>query len=120
MTVNGDAGERNDRSEKEARDRAETDYLQQFQRLERPRKTSLRKKNLTNEPWEFGYAVGISRPPLAGSQPNRLHLLQRKTSRLGAENVWRNSETATASACPDTSHYLAPVASLRNSGGDDL
>ena len=37
-------------------------------------------KNLSNEPWEFGYAVGASRPLSSGGERAQLHVLRREVS----------------------------------------
>ncbi len=64
-------------------------------------------KNLGGEPWEFGYAVGLSRP---------LGLAARATACAGCpENFTAGVELygglgeRHAFGLPDTSHYLAPV-----------
>lgn len=64
-------------------------------------------KNLAAAPWEFGYAVGASRPlALAGSaKPCRLC---RENFALGAE-MYGGLGDRYSFGLPDTSHYLGPV-----------
>ena len=58
-------------------------------------------KNLSNEPWEFGYAVGRKPSVESGGERARLHLLRRKVSGR-SRNVRWSGRSATASA--HTSH----------------
>jgi hypothetical protein len=71
-------------------------------------------KSLANEPWEFGYAVGISRP-LGLEASSQACNFCRENFRTGAElfgglGDWHNF------GLKDTSHYLAPLLAweLRN------
>jgi hypothetical protein len=64
-------------------------------------------KNLTHVPWEFGYAMGISRPLVLAASPTECRFCRENFS-LGLElyggfGEWRNITLA------DTSHYLAPT-----------
>ena len=68
-------------------------------------------KNLTNEPWEFGYAVGFSRPLSLAASANVCTFCKENVS-LGAE-MYGGLGDRYSFGLQDTSHYLAPVASLR-------
>jgi hypothetical protein len=72
-------------------------------------------KNLTNAPWEFGYAVGFSRP-LRMAATSRPCEFCRENFRAGVElygglGDWRRVTTA------GTSQYLAPVLSWELANG---
>jgi hypothetical protein len=64
-------------------------------------------KNLSNQPWEFGYAAAASRPLalVASPQPCRLC---RENFRLGLE-VYGGLGTRHEFGLHDTSHYLGPT-----------
>ncbi len=64
-------------------------------------------KNLNNSPWEFGYAIGASRPLAlaAGAKPCTLC---RENFALGAE-MYGGLGDRHSFGLPDTSHYLGPV-----------
>ena len=64
-------------------------------------------KNLSNDPWEFGYAVGVSRP-LALAASARNCTLCRENFALGAEMYGGLGDRYTL-GLHDTSHYVAPV-----------
>ena len=64
-------------------------------------------KNLSNEPWEFGYSVGISRP-LALAASVQSCTLCRENLALGAEMYGGLGDRYTP-GLHDTSHYVAPV-----------
>jgi hypothetical protein len=71
-------------------------------------------KNLSNEPWEFGYAVGLSRPLAEVSQGNHC-VWCRSALSAGAEvygglGVWGHV------TLHGTSHYLGPVIQWRLPG----
>lgn len=64
-------------------------------------------KNLSNEPWEFGYAFGVSRPLVLEASPRPCNLC-RENFRAGLEffgglGTWHQFGFA------GPSHYLAPV-----------
>lgn len=64
-------------------------------------------KNLSNEPWEFGYAVGVSRPlKLAAS--SHACTICRENFAAGAEMYGGLGDRYTP-GLHDTSHYVAPV-----------
>ena len=64
-------------------------------------------KNLSNEPWEFGYAVGVSRP-LALAASARPCIFCRENFALGAEMYGGLGDRYTP-GLHDTSHYAAPI-----------
>jgi len=72
-------------------------------------------KNLVGEPWEFGYALGVSRPLalVAGAKPC---VLCRENLSAGAEMYGGLGERYSF-GLRDTSHYLAPVVQWRIPGG---
>lgn len=72
-------------------------------------------KNLANEPWEFGYAVGISRPlaTAAGPAPCRLC---RENFRAGVE-IYGGLGTRHEFGLRDTSRYLGPALAWQLPGG---
>lgn len=72
-------------------------------------------KNLKAEPWEFGYALGVSRPLSLVASPNSCRLC-RENMVLGAE-LYGGLGDRYSFGLHDTSHYLAPVASLRIPNG---
>jgi hypothetical protein len=65
------------------------------------------KNLLPSEPWEFAYAVGVSRPLALKASPNRCNFCR--------ENVFAGVEmygglgSAQSAGLHDTSHYLAPA-----------
>jgi hypothetical protein len=63
-------------------------------------------KNLTHAPWEFGYAVGVSRPLALAASPGECRLCPENfwvgLELYGGLGEWRNLTVA------ETSHYLAP------------
>ncbi len=66
-------------------------------------------KNLAGGPWEFGYAVGMSRP-LALAASSRNCTLCRENLRAGME-IYGGLGDAHHFTLSDTSHYVAPVLS---------
>lgn len=72
-------------------------------------------KNLSNEPWEFGYAVGISRP-LALAASARPCAFCRENFALGAEMYGGLGDRYTP-GLHDTSHYVAPIVAWAMPGG---
>ncbi len=68
-------------------------------------------KNLTAAPWEFGYAIGIGRPLSLVASPNPCTLC-RENFMLGAE-LYGGLGDRYSFGLHDTSHYFAPVATLR-------
>jgi hypothetical protein len=72
-------------------------------------------KNLKAEPWEFGYAVGVSRPLTMVASPNPCRICRENFS-LGAE-LYGGLGDRYSFGLHNTSHYFAPVASLRLPNG---
>jgi len=64
-------------------------------------------KNLSNEPWEFGYAIGASRPLKLIASAERCSLC-RENFAAGAE-IYGGLGDRHRFGLSDTSHYLAPV-----------
>ena len=65
-------------------------------------------KNLSNEPWEFGYAVGVSRPLALRASAHRCTFCRENFS-AGAE-MYGGLGDRYSFGLKNTSHYLAPVA----------
>lgn len=72
-------------------------------------------KNLTNEPWEFGYAVGISRPLALAASAGPCAFC-RENLALGAEMYGGLGDRYTP-GLHDTSHYVAPIVAWAMPGG---
>jgi hypothetical protein len=64
-------------------------------------------KNVAHEPWEFGYAFGVSRPLTAAARPDRCAWCA-ENFYAGLEVYGGLGDTA-ALTLSDTSHYLAPA-----------
>jgi hypothetical protein len=64
-------------------------------------------KNLAHEPWEFGYAMGLSRPVGPGAAPFRCNVCP-ENFRAGVE-FYGGLGTADRFTFHDTSQYIAPV-----------
>jgi hypothetical protein len=64
-------------------------------------------KNLGHEPWEFGYAVGVSRPLRMAATPSPCKFC-RENIVVGAE-MYGGLGTAKSLTLSGTSHYLAPL-----------
>lgn len=72
-------------------------------------------KNLANEPWEFGYAVAVSRPLGLAASPSEC-VFCKENFRAGVEffgglGTWHNLALA------GTSHYVAPALAWTLPGG---
>jgi len=65
------------------------------------------KNLLPNEPWEFAYALGVSRPLALKASPKRCNFC-RENFIAGVE-MYGGLGDAQLVGLPDTSHYLAPV-----------
>lgn len=72
-------------------------------------------KNLSNEPWEFGYAVGVSRPLALAARAGDCDFCAENFA-LGAEMYGGLGDRYTP-GLHDTSHYLAPVIAWARPGG---
>jgi hypothetical protein len=64
-------------------------------------------KNLTNEPWEFGYAIGASRPLSLKASAQYCNFC-RENFVAGVE-MYGGLGDRYSFGLPDTSHYVAPV-----------
>src|SRR5262249_28456823 len=65
-------------------------------------------KNLSNEPWEFGYAIGASRPLALKASPNRCSLCLENV--IAGVEMYGGLGDRVSFGLKDTSHYLSPVA----------
>jgi hypothetical protein len=65
-------------------------------------------KNLGHEPWEFGYALGVSRALRLAATPDRCNFC-RENFVAGIE-MYGGLGTAASHTLSGTSHYLAPIA----------
>lgn len=72
-------------------------------------------KNLGHEPWEFGYAVGLSRPLRLAATPRPCNFC-RENYVFGLE-MYGGLGTAESLTLSGTSHYLAPIVSWQMPGG---
>jgi hypothetical protein len=72
-------------------------------------------KNLSNEPWEFGYALAASRPLALKASAKRCTLC-RQNFIVGAE-LYGGLGDRHSFGLHETSHYLAPVAGWNLPGG---
>ncbi len=66
-------------------------------------------KNLANEPWEFGYAAGLSRPLALAARADPCALCPENLT-VGVE-VYGGLGTRHGFGLADTSHYVAPLLS---------
>ena len=64
-------------------------------------------KNIAGEPWEFGYAVAVSRPLSLAASPNACRFC-RENFAMGAE-LYGGLGDRYSFGLHDTSHYLAPT-----------
>lgn len=111
---NADAGERNDRSERKREIELRLITSSNFKGWN-VSENIIAEKNLKAEPWEFGYAVGASRPLSLVASANMCTFCKENVS-LGAE-MYGGLGDRHAFGLHDTSHYIAPVASLRAPAG---
>ena len=72
-------------------------------------------KNLAHAPWEFGYAVGVSRPLRLEATPRYCNFC-RENMILGAE-MYGGLGTVKAFSLSGTSHYVAPIAAWQLPNG---
>ena len=72
-------------------------------------------KNLSGEPWEFGYAIAASRPLSLMASPNPCRFCRENFS-LGAE-LYGGLGDRYSFGLKDTSHYLAPTVAFRLPNG---
>jgi hypothetical protein len=110
-----------------------SDFLSRSDRHEKKREAELRlilssnakgwnfaenfiaEKNLANEPWEFGYALGVSRPLSFKASPRACNFC-RENFDLGAE-LYGGLGDRYSFGLHDTSHYLAPTVAWRVPNG---
>lgn len=64
-------------------------------------------KNLSNEPWEFGYAIGASRPLSLKASAKRCSLCAENF--IAGVEMYGGLGDRYNFGLPDTSHYVAPV-----------
>ena len=64
-------------------------------------------KNLSNEPWEFGYALGVSRPLALAASAKRCSWCRENL--LAGLELYGGLGTRHEFGLHDTSHYLAPT-----------
>ncbi len=110
----GDFLERNDRSEKKREVELKLILGSNFKGWN-VSENFIAEKNIKNEPWEFGYAVAVSRPLSLVASPNACRLC-RENFTLGAELYGGLGERYTF-GLHDTSHYLAPTMAFYLPGG---
>ena len=72
-------------------------------------------KNIAGEPWEFGYAVAVSRPLSLAASPNACRFC-RENFTLGAE-LYGGLGDRYSFGLHDTSHYLAPTMAFHMPSG---
>jgi hypothetical protein len=72
-------------------------------------------KNITNEPWEFGYALGISRPLALTASPRECTLC-RENFQVGLE-LYGGLGDWHSFGFHETSHYIAPTLSWQLPNG---
>src|SRR6476469_934425 len=72
-------------------------------------------KNIAGEPWEFGYAVAVSRPLALVASANECRFCRENFS-LGAE-LYGGLGDRYSFGLHDTSHYLAPTMAFHMPGG---
>jgi hypothetical protein len=75
-------------------------------------------KNVRHEPYEFGYAIGISRPLALAASPERCQVC-RENFQLGVE-LYGGLGTHDQFGLPGTSHYVAPVVSWTLANGTEF
>ena len=76
-------------------------------------------KNLGHDPWEFGYAVGASRPLRLAATPRPLQFLPREfPGRRGS--LRRPGNIVECSRSSGTSHYVAPIVGWQLPSGATL
>jgi len=110
----GDLADRNDRSQRERE--IETKLILSSNHAGWNFSENLvAEKNLAAEPWEFGYAFGLSRPLSTRASASACTFCRENVD-LGAE-IYGGLGDASRLGLQDTSHYIAPVMSLRAPAG---
>jgi hypothetical protein len=64
-------------------------------------------KNLSNKPWEFGYALGVSRPLSLNASSKRCSFCRQNF--IGGLEIYGGLGDRHSFGLKDTSHYLAPA-----------
>ena len=72
-------------------------------------------KNIRHEPYEFGYAAGVSRPLALAARPERCNLCP-ENFQVGVE-LYGGLGTHTDFGLRETSHYIAPTAAWTLANG---
>jgi hypothetical protein len=111
---NADLVGRNDRSEKKREVELKLIASSNFKGWNMS-ENFIAEKNLKNEPWEFGYAVGFGRPLSLKASPRQCTFCRENFS-LGAE-MYGGLGDRYSFGLHDTSHYIAPVLGLRAPSG---
>ena len=109
--------ERNDRHEKEREAELKLILSSNFKAWNLS-ENLIAEKNLSAAPWEFGYAVGISRPLLLLASPHSC-IACRENLSAGAE-MYGGLGDRYSFGLHQTSHYLAPVLEWRVPAGTTL
>jgi hypothetical protein len=106
--------ERNDRSEKKREVELKLILSSNFKGWNLA-ENMIAEKNIAGEPWEFGYAVAMSRPLSLVASPNPCRFC-RENFALGAE-MYGGVVDRYSFGLHDTSHYLAPTVAWRLPNG---
>ena len=105
---------RNDRSEKQREVELKLILSSNFKGWNVAENT-IAEKNIANDPWEFGYAVAVSRPLSLAASPNLCRFC-RENFTAGAE-LYGGLGDRYSFGLHDTSHYLAPTLALHLPSG---
>ena len=111
---NGNLIERNDRSEKKREVELKLITSSDFKGWNIS-ENLIAEKNLKNQAWEFGYAIGFGRPLSLKASARRCTFCRENFS-LGAE-MYGGLGDRYSFGLHETSHYLAPVLELRAPSG---
>lgn len=110
----GDFLGRNDRSEKQREVELKLILSSNFKGWN-VAENMIAEKNIAAEPWEFGYAVAVSRPLSFAASPKACRFC-RENFALGAE-LYGGLGDRYSFGLHDTSHYLAPTLAFRLPNG---
>jgi hypothetical protein len=102
----GDFLERNDRSEKEREVELKLILSSNFKGWNIA-ENMIAEKNIAGEPWEFGYAIAVSRPLSLAASPKACRFC-RENFAIGAE-LYGGLGDRYSFGLHDTSHYFAPT-----------
>jgi len=75
-------------------------------------------KNLANEPWEFGYAIGVSRPLVLAARPDYCTLCAENF--VAGVELYGGLGDRYSFGLKDTSHYIAPLLAWNLPSGTTL